>query len=37
MGLTVILVIGFLAILGVMAYSNSRKVAQEIKRLGANK
>jgi hypothetical protein len=37
MGLTEILVIGFLAVLGIMAYTNSRKVAQEIKRLGANK
>jgi hypothetical protein len=37
MGLTEILVIGFLAILGFLAYSNSRKVSQELKKLGANK
>jgi hypothetical protein len=37
MGLTVILVIGFLALLGFLAFANSRKVSQELKRLGANK
>jgi hypothetical protein len=37
MGLAEIMVIGFLAILGFLAFTNSRKVSQELKKLGANK
>jgi hypothetical protein len=37
MGITELIVIGFLAILGFLAYSNSKKVARELRRLGANK
>jgi hypothetical protein len=37
MGLTEIFVIGFLAILGFLAYTNSRKLSQELKKMGANK
>jgi len=37
MGITEFLVIGFLAVLGLIAFSNSRKVSQELKRMGVNK
>jgi hypothetical protein len=37
MGLTELLVIGFLAILGFLAFTNSRKVSQELKKMGADK
>jgi len=37
MGLTEIIVIAFLAVLGFLAYNNSRKVAQELRRMGADK
>lgn len=37
MGVTEILVIGFLVVLGFLAYVNSRKVSQELKKLGADK
>jgi hypothetical protein len=37
MGITEICVIGFLAILGFLAFLNSRKVSREIKKLDANK
>jgi len=35
MGMTELFVIGFLAILGFMAYNNSRKVSKELKKMGA--
>jgi len=34
MGITELLVIGFLAILGFLAYSNAKKVSKELKKLG---
>lgn len=37
MGVTEIFVIGFLVLLGFLAYGNSRKVSQELKRMGADK
>lgn len=37
MGITELIVIAFLAVLGFLAYNNSRKVAQELRRLGADK
>lgn len=37
MGLTELIVIAFLAILGFLAYNNSKKVARELRRLGADK
>jgi hypothetical protein len=37
MGLTEICVIGFLAILGFMAFINSRKLSRELKKLNDNK
>jgi hypothetical protein len=37
MGITELIVIGFLAILGFLAYNNSKKVARELRRLGADK
>jgi hypothetical protein len=37
MGLTEIIVIGFLAILGLLAFINSRKVSRELKKLSAKK
>jgi len=37
MGLTEIVVLGFLAVLGLLAYTNSRKVSQELKKMGARK
>ena len=37
MGMTEYLVIAFLAMLGFLAYTNSRKVAKEIKKLGTGK
>jgi len=35
MGMTELFVIGFLAILGFMAYNNSRKVSKELKKMAA--
>jgi hypothetical protein len=37
MGITELIVIGFLAMLGFLAFNNSRKVSRELRRLGANK
>jgi C4-dicarboxylate transporter len=37
MGITELIVIGFLAVLGFLAYNNSKKVAQELRKLGADK
>jgi len=37
MGITELIVIAFLAALGFLAYNNSRKVARELRRLGADK
>lgn len=37
MGMTELLVLGFLAMLGFLAINNSRKVSKEIKKLGAGK
>ena len=37
MGITELVVIGFLVVLGFLAYTNSRKVSQELKKMGANK
>jgi hypothetical protein len=37
MGITELIVIGFLAMLGFLAYNNSRKVARELRRMGADK
>ena len=37
MGITELIVIVFLAVLGFLAYNNSRKVARELRRLGADK
>jgi len=37
MGMTELIVIGFLAILGFLAFNNSRKVSKEIKKMGAGK
>ncbi len=37
MGMTELLVIGFLVMLGFLAYSNSRKVSRELKKMGAGK
>ncbi len=37
MGITELIVIAFLALLGFLAYNNSKKVAQELRRLGADK
>jgi hypothetical protein len=37
MGMTELIVIGFLAMLGFLAYNNSRKVTKEIKKMGAGK
>jgi len=37
MGITELVVIVFLAVLGFLAYNNSRKVAKELRRMGANK
>ena len=34
MGITEFLVIGFLAVLGYLAYSNAKKVSKELKKLG---
>jgi len=35
MGLTEFLVLGFLAMLGFLAYTNSRKVARELRKMGS--
>ena len=37
MGITELIVIGFLAMLGFLAYGNSKKVARELRRLGGEK
>jgi len=37
MGMTEYLVIAFLAMLGFMAFTNSRKVSRELKKLGTGK
>jgi hypothetical protein len=37
MGMTELFVIGFLVMLGFLAYNNSRKVSREIKKMGAGK
>ncbi len=37
MGITELVVIVFLAVLGFLAYNNSKKVARELRRLGADK
>lgn len=37
MGLTEIGVLGFLLLLGLLGYFNSRKVAQELKKMGIDK
>jgi hypothetical protein len=37
MGITEVIVIGFLAMLGFLAFNNSRKVSRELRRMGANK
>ncbi|GBD87513.1 hypothetical protein BMS3Abin03_01447 [bacterium BMS3Abin03] len=37
MGITEFFVIGFIALLGFLAYNNSRKVSRELKKLGAGK
>jgi len=37
MGITELIVIAFLAVLGFLAYNNSKKVARELRRLGADK
>ena len=35
MGMTELFVIGFLAMLGFMAYNNPKKVSKELKKMGA--
>lgn len=37
MGMTEFFVIGFLAMLGFLAFNNSRKVSRELKKMGAGK
>jgi len=37
MGITEIIVLAFLAVLGFLGYNNSRKVARELRRMGADK
>jgi hypothetical protein len=37
MGVTEIIVLSFLALLGFLAYNNSRKVSEELKRMSARK
>jgi len=37
MGITELIVIAFLVVLGFLAYNNSRKVARELRRMGADK
>ncbi len=37
MGLTELIVLGFLAVLGLLAYTNYRKVSQELKKMGPGK
>ena len=37
MGMTEFLVVGFLVLLGFMAYTNSRKMSRELKKLGVRK
>jgi len=37
MGITELIVMAFLALLGFLAYNNSRKVSKELRRMGADK
>ena len=37
MGVTEVIVLAFLGFLGFLAYNNSRKVSQELKKLGTDK
>jgi len=37
MGMTELFVLAFLVTLGALAYSNSRKVSRELKKMGARK
>jgi len=37
MGITELIVMAFLAMLGFLAYNNSKKVTKELRRLGADK
>jgi len=37
MGITELVVIVFLAVLGFLAYNNSKKVSKELRRMGADK
>ena len=37
MGITELIVIAFLAVLGFLGYNNSKKVAKELRRMGADK
>jgi len=37
MGITEMIVMAFLAVLGFLAYNNSKKVSKELRRLGADK
>jgi hypothetical protein len=37
MGITELIVMAFLAMLGFLAYNNSKKVSKELRRLGADK
>lgn len=37
MGITELIVMAFLVVLGFLAYNNSKKVARELRRLGADK
>ena len=37
MGITELIVIAFLAVLGFLGYNNSKKVSKELRRMGADK
>lgn len=37
MGITELIVMAFLALLGFLAYNNSKKVSKELRRMGADK
>jgi len=37
MGITELIVLAFLALLGFLAYNNSKKVSKELRRMGADK
>jgi len=37
MGITELIVLAFLAMLGFLAYNNSKKVSKELRRMGADK